>query len=64
MSDLKPCPFCGEDRASICVQPDGVHCNACEVFVEWPNNRHDTISAWNDRPIEDALVQEYDTRNP
>jgi len=51
MSELKPCPFCGEEPATragfaICINDD------CEQSNYWSGL---DIDAWNTRPIEDAL---------
>ena len=51
MSELKPCPFCGEEPATragfaICINDD------CEQSNYWSGL---DIDDWNTRPIEDAL---------
>lgn len=49
MDKLKSCPFCGEDRASVCDGPAGVHCNGCGLYVEWPDGLQENVTAWNSR---------------
>ena len=40
MSDLKPCPFCGESKAYIVynieMEPDGITCPTCHIVVRFP----------------------------
>jgi Lar family restriction alleviation protein len=56
--ELKPCPFCGGEAASVTYPGDGrgqsyaVNCIACGVNnrgrVGWPTNE-EAASAWNRR---------------
>ena len=40
MTDLKPCPFCGESRAypayNIEMEPDGIVCPICHIIIRFP----------------------------
>lgn len=59
MSDLKPCPFCGEKADLICVpsyfkqglSSTGwlVKCLSCYVHQMPYRSDHDAIEAWNRR---------------
>ena len=60
MSELKPCPFCGEEILWN-VYPDGEiqgHCTTkgCQLF--FTDFIGMELSVWNSRPIEDALRAE------
>ena len=68
MSELKPCPFCG---ASVTLEnnqsfknPNSdtlywIECSKCMAFdFESYTSANLCISAWNNRPIEDALRKE------
>ena len=70
MSDLKPCPFCG---ASVTLEnnqsfknPNSdtlywIECSKCMAFdFESYTSVNLCISAWNTRPIEDALRKEIE----
>jgi Lar family restriction alleviation protein len=62
MSELKPCPFCGAiDRHEIEVDERNnstwIRCLGCGVML-WKWSHSDAVSAWNTRPLEDALEAE------
>ena len=72
MSELKPCPFCGSD--DIHIEQNG-NFFWCECYICGATSReHHTLPEvsvlqcedqagryWNNRPIESALQQKYDT---
>lgn len=58
MSELKPCPFCGEmpmlfDRPCYYYQCIKEKCQGQEM--SWNNTAQEALVSWNTRPIEDAL---------
>lgn len=40
MTELKPCPFCGESKAYIVhnieMEPDGIMCTVCHIIIRYP----------------------------
>jgi len=63
MSELKPCPFCGDMPASMKAELDGKKRYGCKNCT--PNLWY-TPERWNTRPIEDALnarVAELEAEN-
>ena len=66
MSNLKPCPFCGEDPNQTTAELCNIQCfcYVCEnpecpaAEMDWYYTEQDAIDAWNNRPIEDALRKE------
>jgi septal ring factor EnvC (AmiA/AmiB activator) len=65
MSDLKPCPFCGDTPIDVCENTDGNRIwysvlSSCgnEVCNITPDK---VESDWNTRPIEDSLRQTIST---
>ena len=63
MSELKPCPFCGEgERISIVrFQQEplalAIQCACCLSFGPHGTCKQDIEKAWNTRPIEDKLEE-------
>jgi Lar family restriction alleviation protein len=61
MSELKPCPFCGE-MPELSTRPCYYYqCvkSGCEgQEVSWNNTEEEALKSWNTRPIEDALCAE------
>ena len=61
MSELKPCPFCGEG-ANLGVTEEFrddcfvVRCYTCGACGGTSNHKARAIDAWNHRPLEDELV--------
>jgi hypothetical protein len=55
MSDLKPCPFCGESDQ---MEEDGSWCDAWGCTSCITSNGY--VVNWNSRPIEDRLRKERD----
>lgn len=58
MSELKPCPFCGNGDA-INIVSGGWHlvrCFYCGFLSNSHYKREDAIKDWNTRPTEDALT--------
>lgn len=61
MSELKPCPFCGETVSlDYSELPNKKHwyitCDCCGMMYQAVVcQRKDTKTGWNNRPIEDAL---------
>ena len=56
MSDLKPCPFCGDTYINIRRKKEGynvgcntVNCIACHVRTRVYKTEQDAIEAWNRR---------------
>ena len=61
MTELKPCPFCGE-KATIdySVLPNRKHwfitCDCCGMMYQYTLSQRKYVKdGWNTRPIEDAL---------
>ena len=60
MSDLKPCPFCGENPAVV-HPSNGLMFIGCNHGGAYVLSKPDTsVLEWNTRPIEDALCAEID----
>ena len=59
MTDLKPCPFCGNNRSRI-VHPDEFcgYCPRCGTIGPMSDTPELAAAAWNTRPAEDALRAE------
>ena len=61
MSELKPCPFCGEKATlDYSVTPNRKHwfitCDCCGMmYQDTLSQRKYVKDGWNTRPIEDAL---------
>jgi hypothetical protein len=65
MSDLKPCPYCGavdkhETEVDDQIGSVWIRCLGCGVTI-WKWSYLDAVSAWNTRPLEDALEAEAET---
>lgn len=65
MSELKPCQRCGKSRieAYECNKESGspyffIHCNDCWNKSDIYSTLKEAVSAWNSRPLEDALNAE------
>ena len=56
MSELKPCPFCGEDERIGIYADDVAVCNTC--WSESP--LAGSAQGWSTRPTEDRLRRERD----
>lgn len=58
---LKPCPFCGNNRPRI-VHPDRFcgYCPRCGTIGPMSDTAEDAAAAWDHRPAEDALRAELD----
>lgn len=61
MTELKPCPFCGDIHPTVLDTIDGdpiipcfVLCSFCSARINGPN-RHDAIEAWNRRASDDPV---------
>lgn len=69
MSELKPCPFCGNaprvnKRKDEClwshniVEWTGVRCTECDVGFDWPEGAEpDAITQWNARALPSAELE-------
>lgn len=61
---LKSCPFCGWEAklTDLKQAPESwVECTECGARTRFfSNSEEDAVSAWNARPIEDALQKELD----
>ena len=61
MSELKPCPFCGEKATlDYSVLPNRKHwfitCDCCGMMYQYTLSQRKYVKdGWNTRPIEDAL---------
>jgi Lar family restriction alleviation protein len=61
MSELKPCPFCGEKATlDYGVLPNRKHwfitCDCCGMMYQYTLSQRKYVKdGWNTRPIEDAL---------
>lgn len=58
MTELKPCPFCGElptlfDNPCYFYQCVNVTCQGQEM--SWNDTIEEALASWNTRPIEDEL---------
>lgn len=59
MSELKPCPFCGEDaeelpeRCGISI----IRCPSCDIRV-YRRSKKEAVTAWNRRPINYELISD------
>lgn len=61
MPDPKPCLSCGADAQVVTDPLNGwslVHCTACEMRTDLLETPEDATAAWNDRPVETAMVEE------
>ena len=64
MSELKPCPFCGEKATlDYGVLPNRKHwfitCDCCGMMYQYTLSQRKYVKdGWNTRPIEDALQAE------
>lgn len=50
--ELKPCPFCGHDDATLTVNEFRDHyitCDNCEADGPWHHMKEAAIAAWNTR---------------
>jgi len=54
MSDIKPCPFCGE-KAQQSIFLEGTWANCANESCQLPIDIEFISSQWNTRPVEDAL---------
>lgn len=57
-SEIKACPFCGEERPSVIRDSDGfwaVKCPICHVMMGGRFEREYAIEAWNTRPVSPAV---------
>jgi len=56
MSELKPCPFCGNKniRKNFGIFPE-LFCSECEATIYAYDEHEDLAKSWNTRPLEDAL---------
>lgn len=66
MSDLKPCPFCGEEEIIYILMRDLniVECSNCKAEVPSKESGNKAVSAWNTRTLESdnaALLKERDS---
>lgn len=53
MSELKPCPFCGEkSRIDMYKHFYRVLCTNCPALTEWLYSEQEAIEAWNTRADE------------
>lgn len=67
MSELKPCPFCGEDNLMV-LQRSGagiygprLQCGTCNTIrLMVADEPSPAIDEWNHRPVEDALRAELE----
>ena len=64
MSELKRCPFCGEDTVTI-EQPISlgdsypqISCHTCEKSFIWATD--EGVRVWNTRPLEDELLEKVE----
>lgn len=59
MSELKPCPFCGEENTDTGFI---LHKDECYLMLRYMggHSKQEMINAWNTRPIEDGLQAEID----
>lgn len=63
MSELKPCPYCGEQVAEDVVSDVGwhfVYCTTCHAEGEADLGASGAIEKWNTRPLEEALQAKLD----
>ncbi len=63
-NELKPCPFCGKDKASLYLSDDignKVYCQSCGAAHQWCTQPEDAIAAWNRRPQSNpiSIRQQY-----
>ncbi len=65
MSDLKPCPFCGQELPKL-WQSGGywkVKCvDGCSIAISGYLNKEGAINAWNKRPQQDARIANLEHR--
>lgn len=65
MSDLKPCPFCGSEaqkfNTGIDTWIEYSHDKKCPMrYSDYDGDTPEDMTAWNTRPIEDALRAELE----
>jgi len=56
---LKPCPFCGKQPKTwfdVDALTEGYNVKCCDILIT-TIFMSDAIKAWNNRPVEDALVE-------
>lgn len=59
MTDLKPCPFCG-NKEIIDDEDDGITCPNCGTYIDRLSVEDDIclVDVWSTRPIENELKEE------
>lgn len=58
MSELKPCPFCGQEMGET-INSDGNYCEHYCSFIDYSGTLNEEgKTKWNTRPVEDALSAE------
>ena len=64
MSELKPCPFCGEKVSMISIEGSThywcISCEVCEYDRFIFGTKDKVVNVWNARPAEDAKTREID----
>ena len=62
MSELKPCPFCGESAPDVEIHRNEIVCTVCTAS----SGKHfadDPITMWNTRPAEEQLRAKLEKAN-
>lgn len=63
-SELKPCPFCGSERAGPCLRGElfRVVCEACDAQTALADSRSSAIRYWNKRRDRTAALEAENQR--